>query len=194
MLIANNLNTFFQNHSIIFVDSKIKATKQITTDKAIFFVDENNQIQSINWLDNSVLKISKDQKYFSLNLEQEEIVKQYAKENNLSLNIISQFVYGRILSRNVHPKSEKLFVLEVLIDTKENKTVTLVTNTLDSQEGKVVVLARPGATTFMGTSVLTGKVLDVTSEGMLTGYKTLGKEKEGLIFGTEEQIGKEYLI
>ncbi|WP_426461208.1 TyrS-associated PheT N-terminal domain-related protein TapR [Mycoplasma hafezii] len=192
MLTFNNLNNFFKNISIIYVDQKIHNTKQITTDKLIFFVDENNKVNSINCLDNEWLGIEPNVKFGRLTSAQIELLETKAKELGLEIRPIQQFIFGEILKRDVHPKSQKLFVLEVLINQETQQKIQLVTNTLDSAEGKVVVLALPGATTFAGTPILNGKVMDVSSYGMLTGYRTLGIDKDGLIFGEANQIGKEF--
>ncbi|RIV16740.1 TyrS-associated PheT N-terminal domain-related protein TapR [Mycoplasmopsis gallopavonis] len=192
MLIANNLNDFFNQITLVFVDSQIKSTKQIQTDKAIFFVDDLNNVESINILDSAAFKLSNDKKFYSLNNEQTKLILDAANELNLNLNSEPKFVYAKVLERIVHPKSEKLFVLKLLIDPLNNTQIQVVTNTLDSQEGKVLVVALPGSTVFSGLKILKGKMMDVESNGMLTGYQTLGKTGEGLIFGDENQIGKEF--
>ncbi|MFV8401302.1 TyrS-associated PheT N-terminal domain-related protein TapR [Mycoplasma sp. 005V] len=192
MILFNNLDKVFKNTAVLFVDSRIQKVHQIKHEDLVFFVDENNKVASINVLDNAKYYIPEDVKFGYLSPAGEDLIISVAKELNLEISHDQKFIYGLILERNAHPKSERLFVLKVQI--ANDKTIQLVTNTLDSQVGKVVVLALPGSTTFAGTDVLTGEMLSVASEGMLTGYKTLGLAGEGLIFGEVSQIGKDFKL
>ncbi|SJZ54095.1 TyrS-associated PheT N-terminal domain-related protein TapR [Mycoplasmopsis verecunda] len=192
MILFNNLDKFFKNTSVIFVDSRVKKDNKITVDDLVFFVDKDNNISSINVLDNNKYLISNDSKFGTLNFESINKIEIAASKAGLKISNEPKFIYGLIKTRSAHPKSERLFVLEVLIN--DEKTIQIVTNTLDSHEGKVVVLALPGATTFAGTDILSGEMLGVKSEGMLTGYRTLGIDKDGLIFGTENEIGKDFVL
>ncbi|MFV8418265.1 TyrS-associated PheT N-terminal domain-related protein TapR [Mycoplasma sp. VS299A] len=192
MILFNNLDKVFKNTSVLFVDSRIKKVHQIKHEDLVFFVDDNNKVASINVLNNTKYYIPEDVKFGYLPQAGEDLIFGMAKELNLELAHDQKFIYGLIQERKAHPKSERLFVLKVQISP--DSTIQLVTNTLDSQEGKVVVLALPGSTTFAGTDVLSGEMLNVASEGMLTGYKTLGLEGEGLIFGQVSQIGKDFKL
>lgn len=49
-----------------------------------------------------------------------------------------------------------------------------------------------GSTTFSGKDILEGKVLDINSPGMVVSYRTLGINRDGLIFGTKDDIGEEF--
>ncbi|WLP85485.1 TyrS-associated PheT N-terminal domain-related protein TapR [Mycoplasma seminis] len=190
MILFNNLNKTFTNTSVIFVDSRIKKTNQIAKDDLVFFVDENHNISSINVLDNNKYYISDETKFGYITSKTLDLIQQKANELNLILSNEPKFIYGLIKERKAHPKSERLFVLQVHISPE--KEIQLVTNTLDSQEGKVVVLALPGSVTKAGTDVVAGEIMGVKSYGMLTGYQTLGFDKEGLIFGDASLIGKDF--
>lgn len=181
-----------QEYSVVFVDSRVKNNKKIIDQKnnMVFFVDEENNVNSINVF-NKHFANPKNHLLFSLNDEEVSFLQQCATENGLKISNDPKFVYVQIKKREVHPKSEKLFVLTVFDGVRD---IQIVTNTLESTEGKVLVMAKPGSFTFKGDSVVLGKLMDVESEGMLTGYKTLGLEGEGLIFGTNEQIGKDFVI
>ncbi|UUM20453.1 hypothetical protein NPA13_00265 [Mycoplasma sp. 2045] len=192
MILFNNLDKSFSNVSIIFVDSRVSKTQKIQLDNMIIFSDDNKKIHSINLLDNKLLDIEPSSKFGALNAEQIAKLSSVLVKNGFALENEPKIIYGLITKRENHPKSEKLFVLEVLINKETNEHIQLVTNTLDSQEGKVVVLSLPGSTVFSGLEVLEGEMLNVKSYGMLSGYRTLGIDREGLIFGTSEQIGKDF--
>ncbi|WP_435130070.1 TyrS-associated PheT N-terminal domain-related protein TapR [Mycoplasma sp. 6243] len=190
MIICNNLNKFFSNTSIIFVDAKVVINKQIRTQNAIFFIDSQNNVNSINLLDNKLLDIKENQSYFTLNTEQKSILMQIAKTEGLVIKDEQKFIYGEIIERNNHPNSDKLYILKININ--KDKLIQIVTNTADSQVGKIVVLALPGTVINDGSAVLLSKLLDVESFGMLSGYKSLGLNGDGLIFGTKNDIGKDF--
>ncbi|MHA3796204.1 TyrS-associated PheT N-terminal domain-related protein TapR [Mycoplasma sp. VS31B] len=190
MILFNNLDKVFKNTAVLFVDSKVKKVHQIKSEDLVFFVDENNKVSSINVLDNAKYYIPKDIKFGYINSDSEDLITKKAKELNLEISSEQKFIYGLIKERKQHPKSERLFVLQV--EVGNGQVIQLVTNTLDSQEGKVVVLALPGSVTKAGTDVLEGEIMGVKSYGMLTGYQTLGFDKEGLIFGDESLIGKDF--
>ncbi|MFV8479676.1 TyrS-associated PheT N-terminal domain-related protein TapR [Mycoplasma sp. T193] len=192
MILFNNLDKVFKNTSVLFVDSRIKKVQQIKHEDLVFFVDEHNKVASINVLNNTKYYIPEDVKFGYLPQAGEDLIFAMAKELNLEISHDQKFIYGLIQERKAHPKSERLFVLKVQI--RPEKSIQLVTNTLDSQEGKIVVLALPGSTTFAGTDVLSGEMLNIASESMLTGYKTLGLEGDGLIFGEISQIGKDFKL
>ncbi|CAM9137625.1 TyrS-associated PheT N-terminal domain-related protein TapR [Mycoplasma marinum] len=108
-----------------------------------------------------------------------------------NLNTTSMFVVGEILERKPHPKSDKLFLLKVKTDSE----LTIVTNTLNSIEGKKIVVAKLGAILPSGTIIKPAKVMGINSEGMLCGGETLGIEKTNGAFIVEKQnAGEEFNI
>ncbi|WP_322935248.1 hypothetical protein RRG40_01360 [Mycoplasmopsis felis] len=190
MIICNNLNKNFPNNSIIYVDCQVQITKRIELTNLVIFADDNNKINSINLLDNSILNIDNDKKYFALNDNQISILIKNLKQEHLIIEDNPKLIYGTIIKRTKHDKSDNLFVLSV--DINKNEPIQIVTNSLDSQENKTLVLALPGTVVFNGSEILKNKVMDVDSYGMLTGYKTLGIDKEGLIFGDSSEKGKDF--
>ncbi|MCU9934046.1 hypothetical protein NW739_02470 [Mycoplasmopsis felis] len=190
MIICNNLNKNFPNNSIIYVDCQVQITKRIELTNLVIFADDNNKINSINLLDNSILNIDNDKKYFTLDDNQISILIENLKQEHLIIENKPKLIYGTIIQRTKHPKSDNLFILS--IDINKNEPIQIVTNTLDSQENKTLVLALPGTVVFNGSEILKNKVMDVDSYGMLTGYKTLGIDKEGLIFGDSSEKGKDF--
>ncbi|QGZ97958.1 hypothetical protein GE118_04100 [Mycoplasma sp. NEAQ87857] len=190
MILVNNINETFKNTAIILVDSRINATNQVKWNDLIFFVDKENNVESINVLDSAKYNLNLDKKFYSLDDSTYVNISQIASDLGLKIKNEPKFIYGEVLSRETHPKSQKLFVLQVKIN--DNQTIQIVTNTLDSTVGSVLVLALPGSFTFKGMRIIENKVLNVDSFGMLTGYQTLGIDKEGLIFGTHTDIGKDF--
>lgn len=191
MILAHKLNDIFNGISIVTFDSNIQPIKQIKTTNFIFFVNEKNEVHSANVLNSDISNRYFIKTFNALNTSQsEEFISLCLQEFSEGIfNNSPKFVYGKILKRTPHPKSEKLFVLEIIY---QKQVFQIVTNTLDSQENKVLVLALPGSVTASGTYIIAGKMLDIKSEGMLTGYQTLGLEGEGLIFGEEEDLGRDF--
>ncbi|EIE41145.1 TyrS-associated PheT N-terminal domain-related protein TapR [Mycoplasmopsis canis] len=190
MIIVNNINNFFKNSAIVFVDSRINGKNIVKSNDLVFFVDDKKRIQSINVLNSDKYNLN-NKKFYTTYLNSLDLIKNEAEKNGLVFEFSQKFIYVKITKRIEHPKSNKLFIITV---NDGNKEFDLVTNTLDSEVGKVVVMALPGSVTFAGTKVLNGKIMDIESPGMLAGYKTLSINKEGLIFGDESQIGKDFII
>ena len=100
------------------------------------------------------------------------------KNNNIEFDFNSHFSIGEVISREVHPKSEKLFLLKVQTEVE----LQIVTNSLNSLVGSKVVVARLGAILPSGLEIVLSKVMGVESQGMLCGGETLGLEKtEGVL-------------
>ncbi|UUD35965.1 hypothetical protein NPA08_03340 [Mycoplasmopsis citelli] len=191
MILVHKLSNQFKNCTILSIDTRVKITQKITIENYLFLFDDQGNVGSINVFDDADILSASEKRFFSLNEHLSNKVKAKATQANLKINDSKKFVYVEILKREVHPKSEKLFVLTLSDGQKEFQVVT---NTLDSTEGKVVLVALPGSITALGAEILEGKMLDVTSSGMLVGYSSLGFAQEGLVFGSLENIGKEFQI
>ncbi|WAM07085.1 hypothetical protein ONA24_04510 [Mycoplasmopsis cynos] len=140
MIIINNISDFFDNSAIIFVNSKIKKEKTIILNDLVFFIDSLNKINSINIL-NAKKYLIKNKKFYVDKIENYALIKQIANENNLIFDVSKKFVYAEIKARKTHPKSEKLFVLNLFDGTS---IFDIVTNTLETEQGRVIVIALPG--------------------------------------------------
>lgn len=132
-------------------------------------------------------------KYFALeegvhSLTQEQI--NVLKSRNIEFEYKSLFSVGEVISREVHPKSEKLFVLKVQVD----KELQIVTNSLNSLVGTKVVVARVGAILPSGLMITHSKVMGVESEGMLCGGETLFKEKTEGVLIVSGNNGDEFIL
>ncbi|UUM19990.1 MULTISPECIES: TyrS-associated PheT N-terminal domain-related protein TapR [unclassified Mycoplasma] len=191
MILVHKLSDQFSNCAILTIDTSIKPTKQIKSDNYLFFVDENNKVNSINVFNNESLLNSSNKAFFALDEQESLKIKKIAHDLNLQINDGKKFVYAQIIKRNVHPKSDKLFVLTLFDNSKEFQVVT---NTLDSIQGKIVAVALPGSINANGLEILDGSMLDVKSNGMLIGYASLGLQDQGLVFGDEKNIGEEVIF
>ncbi|WP_156933772.1 TyrS-associated PheT N-terminal domain-related protein TapR [Mycoplasma simbae] len=81
---------------------------------------------------------------------------------------------GKIIERENHPKSEKLFVLRVDFGYS---TKTIITNTLYTTVGKYLAWYANGIITPDGTVIKTGEVMNVASEAMLCSATSLNLPK-----------------
>ncbi|WP_406615224.1 TyrS-associated PheT N-terminal domain-related protein TapR [Mycoplasmopsis hyopharyngis] len=201
MSIFFNFDKNFEKQALILVNSNIKICKTIDTNDGIFFVDEQSNVHSFNSLKaNNFKKTLEKTKNYSmthLDLADEEKFKKIVKKHKLNIKLEEKtyFTIGKIIKRYSHPKSDKLFLLD--IDINEEKPITIVTNTLESTENKIVVIARLGAMMPSGLEIKPNKIMDFESKAMLCSYKTLGlsKEKEGIIIlesKFENKIGQEF--
>ncbi|NQZ66133.1 MAG: hypothetical protein HRT99_02865 [Mycoplasmatales bacterium] len=102
----------------------------------------------------------------------------------------SKFEIGEIISKKNHPKSDKLFLLEVITNRKLN----IVTNDNKVEIGNKVVVANIGAVLPNGEAILHSKVMGIESEGMLCGGETLGLEKTDGVLKTEGKNGDEFIL
>lgn len=102
----------------------------------------------------------------------------------------SKFIIGEIISKNIHPKTDKLFLLKV----KTDKELTIVTNAKNVEKGKKVLVATNGSTLPSGFAIVPSKVMGIESEGMLISGATLGLgETEGVLL-VEGNNGDEYIF
>ena len=107
-----------------------------------------------------------------------------------SNNFNSLFLIGEILSKENHPKSDKLFILKV----QTNKKIQIVTNATNANVGKKVIVATVGSTLPSGIPITFSKVMGIESEGMLCGTETLGLPKSDGVFITNGENGEEYIL
>ncbi len=124
----------------------------------------------------------------------ELIVEKINENMNLDLNLFdikSGLVVGKVLKREEHPKSKRLYLLTVQADEE----LKIVTNSNNSIEGTMVVVAKIGSITPSGTIIKPTKVMGVQSEGMLCGSATLGlEETEGIFIPNNMKIGQDYIV
>ncbi len=112
------------------------------------------------------------------------------KDLGVEFEVKQSFTIGEVQSKEKHPKSEKLFVLKVMIE----KELQIVTNAANAEVGTKVVVARVGTTLPSGTPITFSKVMGVESEGMLCGGTTLGQEPTEGVLLVKGNIGEEFSI
>ena len=202
MALLFNINNNFKNRSIVLVNSNVEITKKIIRENFIFLVDNQNNVHSINLLNSEYFNATLNKTDFysmtHLTNRDEEKLNQLIQKNNFiyKKEAKTYFTIGKIIKRYQHPKSDKLFLLD--IDVKEEKYITIVTNTLNSLENELVVIARLGAMMSNGLEIKPNKIMDFESKAMLCSYKSLNiiQEKEGIILLDKNEyknkIGQEF--
>ncbi|EFF41290.1 TyrS-associated PheT N-terminal domain-related protein TapR [Mycoplasmopsis alligatoris] len=194
MITQHTLKNNFPNTSIISIDELISTELELNFNKFTVFCDKNFNVKSVNILNLSEYDFNFEKQFSVLNKEQIKELEKLLKVHNKDFNIKSKtkFSYGKVIKRQNHPKSEKLFVLQIQPNPNSDESIQVVTNTLNSTEGKILVFAYEGAKVHSGLIIKNGEVVNVKSYAMLSGYETLGLEGTSLIFGDESNWGKEF--
>ncbi len=107
--------------------------------------------------------------------------------------IENPFEVGLIESIEKHPKSEKLNICQVKLNSGSTQIVCGASNV---SEGIKVIVAKVGAVMPSGMSIVPSKLIDVPSNGMICSLRELGREQEnpGIeILGDEYTVGQDYL-
>ncbi|WOO87812.1 DUF4479 domain-containing protein [Mollicutes bacterium LVI A0039] len=103
------------------------------------------------------------------------------------------FEVGLIESVEKHPKSEKLNVCQVRLNSG---TTQIVCGAANVSSGIKVIVAKVGAVMPNGMSIVPSKLIDVPSNGMICSLRELGREQlsPGIeILGDDYQVGQDYL-
>ena len=174
--------------------------------------------------ENDVLTITKVKKNITSTTTEDNITKIYNDEELIGLNIFNPgeyqsglvdlkdinqellslfgneefempFKIGFIKTCEKHPKSEKLQICEVDLGNKE---VQIVCGAKNCEANKLGVVAQVGAVMPSGMSIVSSKVIDVPSDGMLCSLKELGIEDDQasgikLFEKEEKKIGETFI-
>lgn len=196
MILVYTLKNNFTNMAILSVNSSIVIKREIRLRDFYIFCDDDFNVHSINVLNAKKYKIELNKTFYVLDSKKWSSIKKQLleKKNNFLFSDFIKFQYGKILKREQHPKSKKLFLVTILKNKNDYETVTLVTNTLDSTEDKVIVFANKGSITALGLPILENEIMGIKSVGMLVSYESLGLKGNTLIFGDENAIGKEFIF
>ncbi|QSF13555.1 TyrS-associated PheT N-terminal domain-related protein TapR [Mycoplasma sp. Mirounga ES2805-ORL] len=200
-----NLNKNFKNTSIIFVDTRIKIEKQILVEnpkaKYLVFCDNNFNVNSfINYQYSTKSQLSfRTLTKCQFNKYKKDILSS-KPQTNFVFGDVKFFTLGKIISRQQHPKSEKLFLLSV--DFGNDELIKIVTNTTYTSEGKYFFFARPGSITSEGLEILNSEVVGVESQGMLCMPHSLGLKEDVNLFELmdwksnelDKHLGEEIMI
>ncbi|VEU60445.1 phenylalanyl-tRNA synthetase subunit beta [Mycoplasmopsis bovigenitalium] len=179
MAILINLNKNFYNTYEVVFDCNILTN-------SIEKINESGTLYVYNF-DSQTKKVG----YVSIVSEKELTNKQWSIVNqNLFEKILvncptslviedkANIKIGKIVARNTHPKSDKLFILDVDFGAEINK---IVTNTLYTTTEKYLAWYQSGSITPQGMEIKTNEVMGISSDGMLCSAKSLGlNDKENL--------------
>lgn len=183
-LIVTN-NKTLGKRALIFIRQADGPTTYTTEDDLTIIKDSKNHVVGVN-VDNYREHFIAQEGVHSLNKEQIHWLRQ------LGINLPRKpwFIIGKVISREEHPKSSKLFVLKV----KTDRELQIVTNSLNSLPKKHVVVANVGAILPSGVEIKESKVMGVLSQGMLCGSETLGKGKSEGVLIVNGTPGDEYFL
>lgn len=197
MFVIKKFKSNFENIAIAFINMNVNVTKQLKFENFIVFCDDNYNINSVNILDLSKLKLEKNELFFSadskLKTALEKELKKLDKNLKLDENLVEFFTFAKVLEVEKHPKSDSLFVLK--LDAKRDKEVQIVTNSTLVKKDMIILIANPGSVTAKGDVILKSSVMGIESQGMIMSYKNAAVDKDGVFTTKDEKlIGTEYLI
>lgn len=197
MFVIKKFKSNFENIAIAFINMNVNVTKQLKFENFIVFCDDNYNINSVNILDLSKLKLEKNELFFSadskLKIALEKELKKLDKNLKLDENLVEFFTFAKVLEVEKHPKSDSLFVLK--LDAKRDKEVQIVTNSTLVKKDMIILIANPGSVTAKGDVILKSSVMGIESQGMIMSYKNAAVDKDGVFTTKDEKlIGTEYLI
>ncbi|WP_029513475.1 TyrS-associated PheT N-terminal domain-related protein TapR [Mycoplasmopsis primatum] len=166
-----NINDKFKNTQIIFYNTDINDSYIDYYDLYTVFRDKNFNVSSINFFAYKTTKKEKKFGVLSVN-KSKQIESELLKLNNkYRFKTEPYFLIGKIIKRQEHPKSAKLYVLQVLFGKDNIKQI--ITNTTYTTENKYFVWCMPGSITSKGIKIHNGKILDIDSAGMLCTTESL---------------------
>ncbi len=113
--------------------------------------------------------------------------------SNFDGELENPFEVGLIESIEKHPKSEKLNICQVKLNSG---TTQIVCGASNVSEGIKVIVAKVGAVMPSGMSIVPSKLIDVPSNGMICSLRELGREQQnpGIeILGDDYTVGQDYL-
>jgi tRNA-binding EMAP/Myf-like protein len=187
MSISIRNNNLLNNIALITLNKRVKDYVVVQKGDLTIFKNESSII---------ALNIANSTKYISLKEGRCTIGLDDLKkiENLFSIDLSNSsnfYKVGKIIIKTIHPKSDKLFVLSVLID----REYQIVTNFNRIQENDFIVIDMLGAILPSGLEITPSKVVDVKSEGMICGYKTLMiKDNPDIIKPTTLEVGANFVF
>lgn len=184
-----NDSPVFKNNLMIVFSATEKVFKEIQLEDAILFLNEKEELISINIFNykNKLPNIKKGYHFFSDNKKIIDYFGNHFKKiYNKPFLLIS-----KILSKEKHSKSKNLFILK----TKNKYGESQVLTNLDSiVVGKNYLIGYDGTFLSNGTIIQKGKINGVNSEGMLISYNSIGINKEGLVNVSDKNIEEIFLF
>lgn len=195
MVLVHKLSENFNNKAIITFDTELKVEKSFNTPDFCVNLDSKNRVHSVVLKDAEkyILDYKIKRNFFGLDLVHLTSLLHILDENKLEYRDFKKFVKAKILDKHSHPKSDKLFVIE--IEHGDEKTRKIVTNSTEVQVGDEIFFIMPGSIIYDGTEIVDGQVMGIDSPGMLLSYKSLGLENEygsGIVTEKNLKIGEEF--
>lgn len=186
-----NDHKFFNNKknvSFFFKDETNENNFETRKEDDFIFILANNKVVGLNVLnyeryfpiEEGFHKISNKVKKYLLNK-----FSNYLKEEDFT----SFYKIGQVIKIENHPSSEKLKVLKVIFNDKERQ---IITNFQNIELNKNYLFAINGAIIYSGLKILNSKIINVSSEGMIMSYQSLGINQEGLVNCDDLTIDDEY--
>lgn len=185
MLIIRNDKTL--KNVVVLIAKQASGELKITKKDKYTLIEDQEGLVGINFF-NLTDQLEAKEGAHSITDKQIQVIKTLGYEFK---EIKHYFVVGNVTKREVHPKSERLFLLSVNIGSKE---LAIVTNSTNSLEGTNVVVAQVGATLPSGMEIVYSKVMGVPSEGMLCGGETLGLEQTEGIYVPSGKPGDNFVL
>ncbi|WP_022935167.1 hypothetical protein ACJA28_00545 [Mesomycoplasma moatsii] len=188
--LVNNHKFFNNKKNVSFLFRDVSNDYDFETKKEgdFIFIFVNNKVVGLNVLNY--------QQYFQVeegfHRIKEKVQKylidkfpNYLKEENF----VSFYKIGKVNQIKNHPSSEKLKVLNVIFNDKERQ---IITNFQNIELNKNYLFAINGAIIYSGLKILNSKIINVSSEGMIMSYQSLGINQEGLVNCDDLTIDDEY--
>ncbi len=158
--------------------------------KTVIITKKNVENPEVKIVDNVTI-LAKDGEVVGLNIKTEREftnhivdLRAFASEIKTYMDIeeySAPFVYGKIVSCEKHPKSEKLQICQ--IDVNQDELIQIVCGASNCQADNIAIVAMVGAIMPTGLAIVPSKLIDVPSNGMLCSEYELGlisEKKKGI--------------
>ncbi len=176
MSLFYNLNSKYKNASVIHINCTIKPNFKDQYQDIVVFRDENFNVNSINIFNQSLIKnMPENFGYLDSSLEKRWLNKIKKLNNKYNFIIPQYFRVGKVIKRENHPNTDKLYILTVDFGDSQK---TIITNTTYTLENRMFIFALAGAITATGTEIMVNKVMGISSEGMVCSYTSLDLNNE----------------
>lgn len=176
------ITAFYNKHnSVLMLSTTNIVSKTVKEDDIVKMYDTNDKLIGVNIFNYS--------SQINGLIEYREIDNKYL---DLFDNPEPSFVYGRVININPHPKSEKLKICSVDINSEILQIVCGASNVVVDA---IVVVAQVGSVMINSIPIVSSEVLNTKSDGMLCSQSELGFEKtmDGIVILkiSEDNIGNE---
>ncbi len=178
------VSTYYNKENDVVLMATTKKHNQVTTEGNITTMMADSEVVAVNG--------------FAQGLElapglQDSKAMPEALTSLFATEIENPFEVGLIESIEKHPKSEKLNICQVKLNSGVTQIVCGASNV---SEGIKVIVAKVGAVMPSGMSIVPSKLIDVPSNGMICSLRELGREQQnpGIeILGDDYTVGQDYL-